>query len=104
MRLTGFLALHCYQFQFYLMVLVVSAFATSDPNPALPVSSDTEIYSNGASVTVSGTIPDYDSSSGKGLTFVIVSPDNNIVGIGQLTPSSDGSFEKILLLVVHYGN
>ena len=77
-----------------------TVFATSDPNPALSVSSNLEIYSNGASVKISGKIKDYDPSSGKGLTFLVLSPDNNIVQIGQLSLKeikSDGSFEKSLV-------
>ena len=94
MRLTGFLAFALLSISILSYGVSGVAFATSDPNPALPVSTDIEIASNGASVTISGSIKDYDSSSGKGLTFIITSPDNNIVGIGQLTPSSDGTFTK----------
>ena len=94
MRLTGFLAFALLSISILSYGISGAAFATSDPNPALPVSTDIEIASNGASVTITGSIKDYDSSSGKGLTFIITSPDNNIVGIGQLTPSSDGSFTK----------
>ena len=94
MRLTGFLAFTL------LSISILSyggsgvAFATSDPNPALPVSTDIDIASNGVSVTISGTLPDYDSSSGKAITFIIVSPNNTFVQFGQLTPNSDGSFTK----------
>jgi len=94
MRLTGFLAFALLSITILSYGMGGVAFATSDLNPALPISTDTEIYSNGASVTISGNIKDYDSSSGKGLTFIVTSPDNNIVTIGQLTPSSDGSFSK----------
>ena len=94
MRLIGFLAFALLSISILSYGVSDAAFATSDPNPALPISTDTEIYTNGASVTISGNIKDYDSSSGKGLTYLIVSPDNNIVGIGQLTPKSDGSFDK----------
>jgi hypothetical protein len=94
MRLNGFLAFAVLSISILSYGVSGAAFATSDPNPALPVSSDLEIYANGGSVTISGTIPDYNSSSGAGLTYLIVSPDNNIVGIGQLIPSSDGSFTK----------
>jgi len=92
MRLTGFLAFALLSISILSYGISGAAFATSDPNPALPVSTDLDLISNGGSVKLSGTIPDYDSSSGKGLTFIITSPDNNIVRIGQLTPSSDGSF------------
>ena len=94
MRLTGFLAFALLSISILSYGISGAAFATSDPNPALPVSTDIEIASNGAAVKISGTIPDYDTSSGKGLTFLVVSPDNAIVQIGQVTPSSDGSFEK----------
>ena len=97
MRLTGFLAFALLSISILSYGFSDVAFATSDPNPALPVSTDLDIASNGASVKISGTIPDYDSSSGKGLTFIVTSPDNNIVYIGQLTPSSDGSFEKTIV-------
>ena len=97
MRLTGFLAFALLSISILSYGFGDVAFATSDPNPALPVSTDLDIASNGASVKISGTIPDYDSSSGKGLTFLITSPDNNIVYIGQLTPSSDGTFEKTIV-------
>jgi hypothetical protein len=94
MKLTGFLAFTLLSISILSYGVSGAAFATSDPNPALPVSTDIDIASNGASITISGNIPDYDSSAGKGLTYLIISPDNNIVGIGQLTPNSDGSFEK----------
>ena len=94
MRLTGFLAFALLSISILSYGVSGTAFATSDPNPALPVSTDIDIASNGASVTISGTVEDYDSSSGHGLTYIITSPDNNIVGIGQVIPSSDGSFEK----------
>ena len=97
MRLTGFLAFALLSISILSYGFGDVTFATSDPNPALPVSTDLDIASNGASVKISGTIPDYDSSSGKGLTFLITSPDNNIVYIGQLTPSSDGTFEKTIV-------
>ena len=98
MRLTGFLAFVLLSISILSYGTSGSVFATSDPNPALPVSTNIEIASNGAAVTISGTLPEYDPSSGKGLTFHIVSPDNaTIVQIGQLTPSSDGSFEESFL-------
>jgi hypothetical protein len=93
MRLTGFLAFALLSFSILSYGISGAAFATSDPNPALPISTDIDIVSNGATVTISGSIPDYVSSEGKGITYVITSPENNIVGIGQLNPNSDGSFE-----------
>ncbi len=94
MKLTGFIAFTLLSISILSYGVGDVAFATSDPNPALPVSTDIEIVSNGASVTISGSIKDYESSSGYGLTLVILSPDNNIVGIDQITINSDGSFEE----------
>ena len=90
MKITGLLAFALLSISILSYGISGPAFATSDPNPALPISSELETYSNGALVKVSGSIPDYDSSSGKGLTVIIISPDNNIVGIDQLTPNSNG--------------
>ena len=93
MRLAGFLAFALLSISILSYGTSGTAFATVDHNPALPVSTNIEIIGNGATVEISGTLPDYDSSSGKGLTFRVMSPDNNIVQVGQLTPNSDGSFK-----------
>jgi len=86
----------------YLVILVLafgllfgvnSVFAESHNVPPVYLESDLTIYSNGSHVVISGQIKNYDSSAGKELTFLIKSPDNNIVTQGQVTPSSDGSFE-----------
>ena len=95
MRLTGFLAFALLSISILSYGVSGSVFATSDPNPALPISSNLEIYSNGANVEISGSIKDYDSVSNKGVTYIIISPDDNIVGIGQLTNvNTDGTFKK----------
>jgi hypothetical protein len=97
MKLSGFLAFTLLSISILSYGVSDIAFAATDPNPALPISTNIDIASNGATVTITGSVKDYDSSSGKGLTFIITSPDNNIVGIGQLTPSSDGSFSKSIV-------
>ena len=60
MRLTGFLAFALLSISILSYGVSGSVFATSDPNPALPISSNLEIYSNGANVEISGNIRDYD--------------------------------------------
>ena len=55
MRLTGFLAFALLSISILSYGVSGAAFATSDPNPALPVSTDLDIVSNGASVVISGT-------------------------------------------------
>ena len=72
-----------------------AAFATSDPNPALAISSDAEIYKNGDTIVVSGLIGDYDplSLTASDVTYMLKNPTGNIAQVGQLGPASDGYFE-----------
>jgi len=98
MRLTGFLAFALLSISILSYGVNGSVFAESHDIGAVPnllsLSTDSEIIANGGAVILSGNIKNYDSSSGRGLTFLILSPENNIVTIGQLIPNSDGSFEK----------
>jgi len=97
MRLTGFLAFALLSVSILSYGVNGSVFAESHDIPPVFVETDLDLYGNGGTVVISGQIKNYDSSSGKGLTFLIVSPDNNIVTIGQIIPNSDGSFEKTLV-------
>ncbi len=97
MRFRGFLAFAVLSVSILSYGVSGSVFATNHdigaaPNP-LSVTVDSVIYANGSNVAISGNIKDYVSSAGHGLTFLVTSPDNNIVTIGQLVPSSDGSFQ-----------
>jgi hypothetical protein len=60
MKLTGFLAFALLSLSILSYGVSGAAFATSDPNPALAISSDSEIYSSGDTIVVSGLIGDYD--------------------------------------------
>ncbi len=95
MRLTGFLAFVLLSISILSYGFGDVAFATSDPNPALPISTDIDIATNGASVTVSGTVTGYDSTSQNAgaITYKVLSPAEAFAGIGQIIPNSDGSFE-----------
>jgi len=93
MRLTGFLAFALLSISILSYGVNGSVFADEHNIPPLTVTAESAIYANGGNVTITGNIKDYDSSSGHGLTFVVTSPDNNIVTIGQLVPNSDGSFQ-----------
>ncbi len=97
MRLNGFLALAVLSISILSYGVSDSAFATSHNVPPVFVEVDSAVIGNGGTVTISGSIKNYDSSAGKGLTFIVKSPDNNIVTIGQLIPNSDGSFEKSIV-------
>jgi len=93
MRIAGFLAFAVLSISILSYGVNVSSFADSHNILPLTVTADLETYANGSNVTISGNIKDYDSSSGHGLTFLVKSPANSIVTIGQLVPNSDGSFQ-----------
>ena len=99
MKLTAFLAFTLLTISIlsYGITGAAPAFATSDPNPALPISTNVDIVKNGDSVIVSGNATKYDPDHPADVTFKILSPDNNPVGIAQISPNSDGSFEKSLV-------
>jgi len=97
MRLTGFLAFAVLSISILSYGVSGSVFADSHNIPPVFVEVDSAIIGNGGTVTISGMIKNYDSSTAKGLTFLVKSPDNNIVTIGQLIPNSDGSFEKSIV-------
>jgi len=97
MRLTGFLAFALLSISILSYGVNGSVFADEHNVPPVFVESDSDIIGNGGTVVLSGMIKNYDSSEGRGLTFLIISPDNNIVTIGQLIPNSDGSFTKSIV-------
>ena len=78
MRFTGYLAFALLSISILSYGVSGSAFADTHNLPPVFVETDLDVYGNGGTVVISGNIKNYDSSSGKGLTFLIVSPDNNI--------------------------
>ena len=80
-------------------IIILMAFILLIPIPVFAashtISASTELltYENGDNVIIIGNISNYDSSSGEFLTYFIRSPINELVTIGQVTPSSDGSFQ-----------
>ena len=94
MRLTGFLALSLLSISILSYGFSGAVFADSHNIPPISASTEFPSYENGDRVVIDGSIRDYDSDvdSEKDITFVIKAPDGNLVTIGQLTPSSDGSF------------
>ncbi len=90
MRLTGFLAFALLSISILSYGVSGSVFADNHNVPPVSISLDSDIIANGGIVTVSGNIRNYDPSSvtAGAITYMIKSPDNNIVGIGQLSPNS----------------
>lgn len=95
MRLTAILAFALLSISILSYGVNGSVFA--DSHNLLPVntSSNIDIVANGANVIISGNLKDYDplSPSAGAVTYVVKSPENNLVTIGQLIPDSDGTFE-----------
>ena len=71
-----------------------SVFADNHNIPPISASTEFPAYENGDRVIITGNIRDFDSSvdQGKAITIVVKSPSENIVGIDQVVPNSDGTF------------
>jgi hypothetical protein len=102
MKLMGFLAFTLLSLSILSYGISGPAFATSDPNPALKISSDSEIYKNGDTVVVSGVIGDYDplSLTASDAVYMLKTPDGNIAEIGQVGPGSDGYFDFSIVVAL----
>ncbi len=74
----------------FILLIPIPIFAASH---TISASTELSTYENGDNVIITGNINNYDSSSGEFLTYFIRSPINELVTIGQVTPSSDGSFQ-----------
>ena len=74
----------------FVLLIPIPIFAASH---TISASTELSTYENGDNVIITGNINNYDSSSGEFLTYFIRSPINELVTIGQVTPSSDGSFQ-----------
>ncbi|MCH8085320.1 MAG: hypothetical protein IIC15_02690 [Thaumarchaeota archaeon] len=95
MRFTGLLAFALLSISILSYGVNGSVFAEEHNIPPVFIESDLTIYSNGSQVVISGQIKNYESTllTAGDVTYLVKSPDNNIVGIGQLSPNSDGSFQ-----------
>ena len=87
--------------KFFLAILTLSllsygvsgaAFAAIEP---LSVTTNKEFYTEGATITISGLVKDFDTSDdmrSMDVSILVLSPNGNIVTIAQVTPSSDGNY------------
>jgi hypothetical protein len=96
MRLGGFLALALLSVSILSYVFNGSALGATIETPPISATTEFPLYENGSRVVLNGNIRDYNSDvdSDKALTLIVKAPapDGNIVAIGQIIPSSDGSF------------
>jgi len=74
-----------------------AAFAAIEP---LSVTTNKEFYTEGATITISGLVKDFDTSDdmrSMDVTIIVLSPNGNIVTIAQVTPSSDGNYSTTMV-------
>ena len=77
----------------FVLLIPIPVFAASHSIPSVSASTELSTYRDGDDVVITGNITNYDSSSGELITYFIRSPINELVTIGQVTPSSNGYFE-----------
>jgi len=87
--------------KFFLAILTLSllsygisdaAFAAVEP---ISVTTNKEFYTEGATITISGFVKDFDTSDdmrSMDVTLMIIAPNGNLVDIGQVTPDADGNY------------
>ena len=92
--------------KFFLAVLTLSllsygvsdaAFAAVEP---LSVTTNKEFYTEGATITISGLVKDFDSSDdmrSMDVTIMVIAPNGNLVTVAQVPPSSDGNYSTTLV-------
>ena len=92
--------------KFFLAILTLSllsygvsgaAFAAIEP---LSVTTNEEFYTEGATITISGLVKDFDISDPMrhmDVTIIVISPNGNIVTVAQVTPSSDGNYSTTII-------
>jgi len=79
---------------FLIPLLIVPSFAQESQ---ISVYTNNHYYENGEIIVISGKITNYDPTSKEFFSFIVLSPDNKIMTVGQGSPLSDGSFQKSLL-------
>ena len=94
MRLSILLAFSLLSISIASFGMNTSVFADEHNIPPISATTELPTYGNGDRVVISGDIRDYDSDthSGQAVTYVVLSDDSRVV-IGQVVPSSDGSFQ-----------
>ena len=87
--------------KFFLAVLSLSLLSYGISNAAyaalepISVTTNKEWYSDGATITISGLVKDFDNSDPMksfDVSILILAPNGNIATVAQVTPSSDGSY------------
>ncbi len=67
--------------------------AIDPPDNDLGLKTNQDLYAQGGTVIVTGTVYNFANLSPADVTVVVRAPDNNIVTVSQVHPNSDGTFE-----------
>ena len=74
-----------------------AAFAAAEP---LSVITNKEFYTEGATITISGLVKDFDTSDdmrSMDVTIMVIAPNGNLVTVDQVSPNSDGSYSTTMV-------
>jgi len=92
--------------KFFLALLTLSllsygisdaAFAAVEP---ISVTTNKEFYTEGATITISGLVKDFDTSDemrSMDVTIMVLAPNGNLVTIAQVSPDSDGNYSTTMV-------
>jgi len=92
--------------KFFLAILTLSllsygvsgaAFAAIEP---LSVTTNKGFYTEGATITISGLVKDFDTSDemrSMDVTLMVLAPNGNLVTIAQVAPDSDGNYSTTMV-------
>jgi len=92
--------------KFFLAILTLSllsygvsgaAFAAIEP---LSVTTNKGFYTEGATITISGLVKDFDTSDdmrSMDVTLMVIAPNGNLVTVAQVSPSSDGNYSTTMV-------
>jgi len=92
--------------KFFLAILTISllsygisgaAFAAVEP---LSVTTNKEFYTEGATITISGLVKDFDTSDdmrSMDVTIMVIAPNGNLVTVAQVSPGSDGNYSTTMV-------
>nr|AIF21997.1 hypothetical protein [uncultured marine thaumarchaeote SAT1000_07_E02] len=74
-----------------------AAFAAVEP---ISVTTNKEFYSEGATITISGFVKDFDTSDdmrSMDVTIMVIAPNGNLVTVAQVSPGSDGNYSTTMV-------
>jgi len=74
-----------------------AAFAAAEP---LSVTTNKEFYTEGATITISGLVKDFDTSDdmrSMDVTLMVIAPNGNLVTVAQVSPDSDGNYSTTMV-------